>query len=71
MGKFLTWFGLAAAVVFFVIAFLSGATNGPDMKPLWSAVYGTNQVLWAGLGILGLILFIIGLIMVIVRAVKK
>jgi len=71
MRKILLWGGLVMAIVFFIIAFLSGATNGPDMKPIWPAVYGTNQVLWAGLAILGLILFIISLIMVIVRAIKN
>ena len=70
-GKILTWGGLAVAIVFFIIAFLAGATNGPDMKPIWSAVYGTSQVLWAGLALLGLILFVIGLIMMIIRAIKN
>jgi len=71
MGKILTWGGLAMAVVFFIISFLSGATNGPDMQPIWPAVYGSNQILWAGLALLGLILFVIGLVMVIVRAIKN
>lgn len=71
MGKVLLWGGLVMAVVFLIIGFLAGATNGPDMKPIWPAVYGSNQVLWAGLMFLGIILFIIGLIMVIVKAIKN
>ncbi|MDD5590000.1 MAG: hypothetical protein PHQ47_02400 [Candidatus Portnoybacteria bacterium] len=71
MGKILTWGGLIIAAVFFIIGFLAGATNGPDMTPIWPAVYGSNQTLWAGLMVLGLILFVIGLVMVIVRAMKN
>ena len=71
MGKILLWVGLVMAVVFLVISFLSGATNGPDMTPVWSAVYGSNQMLWAGLMFLGIILFVVGLIMVIVKAVRN
>lgn len=71
MGKILLWLGLIMAVVFFIIAFLAGATNGPDMKPIWPAVYGSSQVLWAGLALLGIVLFVVGLIMVIVRAIKN
>ncbi len=71
MGKILLWVGLVMAVAFLLVGFLAGATNGPDMKPIWPAVYGSNQTLWAGLMFLGLILFVIGLIMVIVRAMKN
>lgn len=71
MVKILTWGGLAIAAVFFIVGFLAGATNGPDMKPIWPAVYGTNQVLWAGLTLLGLILFVAGLIITIGRAIKN
>lgn len=71
MGKILLWGGLVMAVVFFLLGFLAGATNGPDMAPIWPAVYGSNQVLWGGLMFLGLILFVIGLILVIIRAIKN
>ena len=71
IGKILLWGGLAVAVIFLLLGFLAGATNGPDLQPLWPAVYGSNQTMWAGLMFLGLILFVIGLIMVIVRAIKN
>jgi len=71
MGKILLWGGLIMAVAFLLIGFLAGATNGPDLKPIWPAVYGTNQTLWAGLMLLGIIFFLIGLVMVIVRAIKN
>ena len=71
MGKWLLGGGLVMAVVFLTLGFLAGATNGSENLPMWPAVYGSNQVLWAGLMFLGLIIFIIGLIMVIVKAVKN
>ena len=71
MGKVLLWGGLVMAVVFLIIGFLAGATNGPASQPIWPAVYGSNQTLWAGLMLLGLILFIIGLIVVIVKAIQN
>lgn len=71
MGKVLLWLGLVMAVIFLALGFLAGATNGSANQPIWPAVYGTNQVLWAGLMFLGIILFVIGLIMVIVKAVRN
>jgi len=71
MGKVLLWVGLIMTVVFLIVTFLSGATNGSANEPIWPAIYGTNQTLWAGLMFLGLILFVIGLIMVIVHAIKN
>lgn len=71
MGKVLLWGGLVVVAVFLIIGFLAGATNGPANQPIWPAVYGSNQTLWAGLMFLGIILFIIGLIMVIVKAIQN
>lgn len=71
MRKILLWTGLVMIVVFGVLIFLSGASNGPEMKPIWPAIYGTNQALWTGLAFLGLILLLAGLIMTIVHAMKN
>jgi len=71
MGKILLWVGLIGVIVFVLIGFLSGATNGPDMKPILPLVYGTNQTIWLFLTIISIILFVIGLIMVIVKAIKN
>ena len=63
--------GVAVFVVALVCGFLSGATNGPDMKPIVSFLYGTNQTLWMFAAIIGLLMAVVGLIGVIVKAVKN
>jgi len=66
---------LIVGVVVFLVAivggFLSGATNGPDMKPIVSFLYGTNQTLWLFAAIIGLLVIVVGLIGVIVKAIKN
>jgi len=71
MRQVLLWGGLVVAFVSFALFILSGSTSGPELKPTWPAIYGTNQTIWGGLVILGLVLFVVGLIMTIVRALKK
>jgi len=69
MRKVLLWGGLALTIVFFAFAFLAGASN--NGKALLPGIYGTSSLMWAFFAIITLILFIIGLIMTIVNAVKS
>lgn len=58
MGKGTLWLGLILLVVGVVLFFLSGATT--NNGPVWALVYGTNQLLWIVLAVVGLIMAIIG-----------
>lgn len=69
MKKVLLWGGLVGTIVFFTFAFLAGASN--NGKALLPGIYGTSSLMWAFFAIIALILFIIGLIMVIVQAIKN
>jgi uncharacterized membrane protein len=69
MGKAFLWGGLVGFIVFFAFAFLAGATN--NGKALLPGIYGTSGLMWGFFAVIALILFIIGLIMVIVNAVKN
>jgi len=69
MKKVLLWGGLALTIVFFAFAFLAGATN--NGKAILPGIYGTSGLMWAFFAVITLILFIIGLIMVIVQAIKN
>ncbi len=71
MKKIFIWGGLIGFVVFFLLGFLSGATNGPDNQPILALVYGTNQVMWAFFALVSVIFFIIGLVMMIMGAIKE
>ena len=63
--------GAVLLVVGLALSFLAGATNGPNLEPLLPLVYGTNQILWTFIAIVGLILVVVGIIDLIVKAVKK
>ena len=63
------WGGPACFIIFFAFATLAGASyNGKAMLP---GIYGTSSVMWGFFGIIAAILFIIGLVMTIVNAVKN
>ena len=69
MRKVLLWGGLVGTIVFFAFAFLAGASN--NGKAILPGIYGTSSLMWAFFAIITLIIFIIGLIMVIVQAIKN
>lgn len=50
--------GLVLFVLGFVLGFLSGATFGTFTIPL---IYGSNQILWMFIGVIGFIIGIVGL----------
>jgi hypothetical protein len=63
--------GVVLFIVCFFGGFLAGATNGPDNQPIIPAIYGSNQALWMIFGVIGLIMTLVGLIGVIIKAIKK
>lgn len=63
------WGGLACFIVFLAFGFLAGATN--NGKALLPGIYGTSGLMWGFFAVIALILFIIGLVMTIVNAVKN
>lgn len=69
MGKWFLWIGLAGSIIFFAFGFLAGASN--NGKALLPGIYGTSGLLWLFLAAVSFIFFLIGLIMVIVKAVKN
>ena len=69
MRKVLLWGGLVGTIVFFAFAFLAGASN--NGKALLPGIYGTSGLMWAFFAVITFILFLIGLIMVIVNAIKN
>jgi uncharacterized membrane protein len=69
MKKAFLWGGLIGFIVFFVFAFLAGATN--NGKALLPGIYGTSGLMWGFFAIIALIFFIIGLVMMIVSAIKN
>ena len=69
MGKWFLWGGLIGFIVFGAFGFLAGASN--NGKALLPGIYGTSGLMWMFLAIVSLIFFLIGLIMVIVKAVKN
>jgi len=69
MRKVLLWGGLVGTIVFFALAFLAGASN--NGKAILPGIYGTSGLMWAFFAVITLILFIVGLIMVIVQAIKN
>lgn len=77
MRKNVIWTGLAAFAVGLIAGFLSGATNGPsaaEQTPIVGFLYGTNQILWLALAVVGIIVAIVGLCMkkkAVVNAVPK
>ena len=56
-------------VVGVVAGFLSGATN--NGQPILSFIYGTNQIMWVVVAVVGAIMTIVGIIGLIVKAVQK
>jgi nitrate reductase gamma subunit len=67
--KITLWVGIILLVVGFVAGFLSGAVN--NGQPIVSFIYGTNQVMWLAMAALGVIMTLIGIVGLIVKAVKK
>jgi nitrate reductase gamma subunit len=67
--KIVLWVGVVLAVVGFIAGFLSGATN--NGQPVVSFLYGTNQLMWLAIVIVGVVMLVVGGIGLIVRAVKK
>lgn len=63
--------GIVVFVISLLCGFLSGATNGPDLKPIVPIIYGTNQVMWMFFALIGLVMTVVGLIGVVVKALKK
>ena len=67
--KIILWIGAVLLVVGVVAGFLSGATS--NGQPILSFIYGTNQIMWLAMAVLGAIMTIVGIIGLIVKAVKK
>jgi hypothetical protein len=59
MRKIIFWIGVAVFLLSILCGFLAGSTSGPDLKPTLPIVYGTNQLMWLGLALLGLIVLIV------------
>jgi len=69
MKKAFLWGGFIGFIVFFAFAFLAGATN--NGRALLPGIYGTSSLMWGFFAIIALIFFIIGLVMVVVSAIKN
>lgn len=67
--KIILWIGVALLVVGFVAGFLSGATN--NGQPILSFIYGSNQIMWLAMMVVGAIMIVVGIVGLIVKAVKK
>jgi len=63
LGKSLFWIGLIALILGALFIFISGSSSGPEMKPTVPFLYGTNQMYWMLLGIVGFIVMVIGLVL--------
>ena len=70
MGKYLAWGGFVGLIVFAFCLFFSGASSGIPSQPSIPFLYGTNQIMWLGLAALSAIAMLVGLILVIVKAVR-
>jgi len=68
MKKIFLWGGLVGVVVFFLLGFLAGASN--NGQPILPVVYGTSGLMWGFFALVCAIFFLIGLVMVIIGAVK-
>lgn len=67
--KIILWIGVVLGVVGFIAGFLSGATS--NGQPVVSFIYGTNQIMWLAAAVVGAIMTIVGIIGLIVGAIKK
>jgi nitrate reductase gamma subunit len=67
--KIILWIGVVFAAVGFIAGFLSGATS--NGQPLVSFIYGSNQIMWLAVLVVGAIMIVVGIIGLIVRAIKK
>lgn len=67
--KKILWIGIILLVIGFIAGFLSGATS--NGQPLVAFLYGTNQVMWMAIAVLGAIMTLTGIIGLIVRAMRK
>jgi hypothetical protein len=69
MKKIFLWGGLIGFVAFILLGFLAGASN--NGQPILPAVYGTSGLMWGFFAVICAIFFVIGLVMVIVGAIKR
>ena len=69
MRKIFLWGGLIGFIVFFAFGFLAGASN--NGKAILPGIYGTSGLMWLFFAVITFILFIIGLVMTIIQAVKN
>lgn len=67
MRAAILWIGLVLFLAGAVLIFLSGS-SGPNAEPTVPSLYGTNQSLWTGMTIIGLIMLITGIVL---RLAKK
>lgn len=66
MRKVILWIGVIIFVLAAVCFFLSGSTSGPTPEqatPTVQFLYGTNQLLWIFLAIVGIVVAVVGLIL--------
>lgn len=66
MNKLFFWIGVVVFVVGALCFFLSGSTSGSTSAtatPTVPFLYGTNQTLWMGIGIAGIIIAVFGLLL--------
>ncbi len=67
--KIILWIGVVLLVVGFVAGFLAGATN--NGQPILSFIYGSNQIMWLAMMVVGAIMTIVGIIGLVVKVIKK
>jgi magnesium-transporting ATPase (P-type) len=67
--KIILWVGIVLLVVGLAAGFLSGATS--NGQPIVSFIYGTNQIMWLAIMVVGAIMILAGIVGLIIKAVKK
>jgi len=60
MKKIIFWIGLILLILGLFLFFISGSTSGPNLEPTIPFIYGTNQLCWIALGLVGLIITLVG-----------
>jgi hypothetical protein len=63
MRKGIFGLGVFAFIVAAIAFFLSGATSGANLEPTVPFLYGTNQIIYIVIAVVGLICIIAGLFM--------
>lgn len=71
MKKVILGIGLILLLAGIILFILAGSTSGPNFKPTVPAIYGTNQGYWTLLAFVGLVITIVGLVTIVIQAVKK